>query len=387
MKAVYRVAIEGKDITSSLAPLLQTLSLSDKSGTSSDTLDIVLDDRDGQIAFPKAGVEIAVFFGWERDGEPPLRFVGTVDECEARIDRGSGSTISVRAQGINAKGREKAEDLRSWDDATFETVIKDAAKDAGLGSVKIDPDLAKISRPYWFQGGESFIAFGERLSEEVGGTFKVQGQAVTITKRGSGKSASGKTLPTIRAERGINLHAASITPQSDRSRYKAVRARYYDREKARYRDVEVEIDDSEVDAVKTIQRDHASETEARTSAEATAGESERQRGGGSITIEGNGDATPEGRCEVIGARPGIDGTYTIVEVSHEISRGSGWTTTLTVRQPGGDAGKDKRKAKEKPDGSSSSATDTSSTSSYGGDDRLKPASSHRLGFAGPTLQV
>jgi len=57
-------------------------------------------------------------------------------------------------------------------------------------------------------------------------------------------------------------------------------------------------------------------------------------------------AVVEGWCSISGVRPGIDGTYLIETVKHSASRSGGATTSLDLKQPGGGAGKDSRKAGE-----------------------------------------
>jgi phage protein D len=70
--------------------------------------------------------------------------------------------------------------------------------------------------------------------------------------------------------------------------------------------------------------------------------SERERGGGSVTILGNPMAQPEGTCIVAGVRPGIDGAYKIEGVDHTLSRGGGFETKLDLKHPDGEAGSDSR---------------------------------------------
>jgi hypothetical protein len=76
----------------------------------------------------------------------------------------------------------------------------------------------------------------------------------------------------------------------------------------------------------------ADRTEAQGSANNGAKDAEREKGGGSATIDGNAAAKPGGVFILMGARPGIDGAYRIEGVEHSYSR-SGWTTKLDLKQP------------------------------------------------------
>lgn len=385
-RATYRIEIDGQDITSRLHSYLLRLSVEDKEGSSSDTCSIELDDADGQIALPRDGARVAVSYGWE-PGDPPLKFVGTVDDIRSSGSRGGGMTLSIEAKGFDTKGKAKEEQEKHWDDKTLREVFHEAAETAGIKRTKIDKELGEIKRPYWSMNGESFIAWAQGIAEEVGGTFKIQGDCAILLKRNKGESASGKPLPTVRAERGVNLHSWDISPILGRARYKKVKARFYDKKAGKWKEKELELDDDEVEATKTIRSPATDEDEAKQHAEAEKGESERNKGAGSVTIEGDETAAPEGKCLVVGTRPGIDGEYTIVSVRDELSRGSGWTTSLELKKPGGEAGKDKRSKK-----GASSSSSSSSSSETPSDSRLSPAAPRgdingRQGFASPSQRA
>jgi len=77
-------------------------------------------------------------------------------------------------------------------------------------------------------------------------------------------------------------------------------------------------------------------------ATANADSAERALGGGRILIDGHPMAMAQALVNLSGARDGVDGTYRIRQARHVFERGSGWTTSLEVEQPSGDAGEDTR---------------------------------------------
>lgn len=339
-KCVYRVSVDGSDITSRVAPRLVRMTISDKEGLASDTAEIELDDTDGILRFPRAGAKIEIGFGWEHEGGPQTRFRGVVDEPRSSGGRGDGRKMTISAKGIDTKSKQKEEKSKHWDDKTLGDVLKEAGKAAGISDVKIDSKLAGIKRKYWDQHNESFIQLGQRLAEEVGGTFKIQGGKAIMAKRGSGTSPLGGALTGITAAWGRNLISWDISPSIGRPDFEQVRFRFYDRKEGKWKEKKAQVRGG-TSATKTVRSPAVDEDDAKTKGEADAGESERNRGGGTVRIDGNGNAQPEATLTVSGARPGVDGTYTITDVEHEISC-SGWETNLTVKKPGGSAGKDTR---------------------------------------------
>lgn len=332
------VTIDGRDITSALLPRLTNLSVTDKAGSSSDTVSIELDDRDGEIMFPPTGAKIEVRLG----GAPVFR--GVVDEVRSSGSRNAGMVMTITGKGIDTKSKAKQAQQRHWDDKDLKAVMQEAAKDAGIDDVQVDDSLGRIKRPYWAMQGESLVEFGERLARENGGTFKVsQGKAI-LAKRNGGKSASGKDLPSVRAARGDNLLSWEITPDMGQPQYKEANARWYDPKTATWKREKVEIQSEKTEAALSLRYPAHDADEAKGRSSSRKDTAERDKGGGSISINGSAVPQPEALVTLSGARPGVDGTYRIDTVTHEFSRGSGWVTRLEVKQPQGEAGKDSRPA-------------------------------------------
>jgi phage protein D len=174
---------------------------------------------------------------------------------------------------------------------------------------------------------ESFIHMGERLAREIGGNFRIQGTKAIMSKRG------GTYRAAVVAAWGRNLHGWDISPALGRTQYSRMRARWYDSRKAEWQEVEE-------DTALTVEARHdhryakPDEDEAMQQTASDRATSERDAGEGSVNIEGDTSAIPDGLCIIMGARPGIDGAYRIESVTHSYSRGGGFVTQLSLKQPG-----------------------------------------------------
>ena len=345
-KTTCIVVVDGKDISSSLLPRLTNLSITDKAGSSSDTCRIELDDSDGQILLPSEGAVISISLGSNATGAA-VAFRGVVDEVRSTGSRSGGRMLSISGKGFDAQGKAKQQQEKHWDNKKLGDVFGEAAKLAGIDTVRVDDELSSIIRPYWAMQGESFIHFGERVAREVGATFKISNDVAILAKRNGGRSAGGKELAVVHATYGDNLISWDIAPVTGRPRYSKAKTRYYDKKSGTWKTEEVEIEDENADAEFTSRYPAGDKDEAKRNSESRKTDSERGKGDGSITIDGNSDAQPEGSVNLSGARPGIDGTYRIDTVQQDFSRSTGWVTRLDVKQPQGAAGKDSRKKSNK----------------------------------------
>lgn len=333
-RALFRVTVAGRDITSSLTPVLLGLQVSDKAGTHTDSAKIEIDDKNSNIVLPSIGADVSVSLGWEGEGLRPV-FVGTVDEVKSSGSRSSGRRLMISAKGMNTTDRSKEPQQRHWDDTTIETILRDAADHAGIPDIKIDPSLGGIKRKYFEMRDESFIAMGERLAREVGGNFRVAGSGAILSR----KVADYQT--SVTASWGRNLHSWDIAPRLGRPQFGAVRARWYDMAEAAW-DVVESITGLPMPSILTSRYTKPDEPEAGQQAGSEAATSQRDTGEGVVVIEGNTAAIPDGLCTVTGARPGVDGSYRIEAVTHTFSRSGGFTTAIEVKHPHGGAGVDDR---------------------------------------------
>jgi phage protein D len=335
LKRTYKVLVAGQDVTSRFNPLLLDLSVNRSAGKAADTANITLANPNGTVFMPadRAEIEIQLAGQWA--------FEGFVNEVSCSIDKGSGRRISITASSVDQAGEATAPKLQHEDEATLSSVAQKFGSEAGL-SVQVAGSIASVQRDYWLQQNESFIAWGQRIAEEVGGTFKVIGNRAFLVGRNEGISASGKTLTPITAEWGVNLISANVRPIVSRPRFKDVKVSYFDRLKGERVEEESATGISGVESTLRLLLSSATKDQAKQTAEAKGKEADREKGSGDVTIIGDATAEPEAICSVEGVAPGADGSYRIDSVSHRLSKSSGFTTSLTLRQPQDGAGTDSR---------------------------------------------
>lgn len=341
-QAIFQLSVAGNNVTERFNAVLEQLTVSDKAGTTSDTASITFDDSGGHILLPKIGDPIDIMLGFKSTGIAPV-FDGTVDSVRSAGSRGGGTTLVITAKGVDPKGKAKQPLEFHKDDASLQDFMSEAAQKAGL-TMEVQGKLASIQRPYWSAATESFIHLGHRIAREVGGQFKIKGKRAILYEKNAGLSLSGAALSSVTAERGVNLITWDISPAFARPRFQTARARYYDIKQAKWleKTIEIQQQGASSPATFTHRRTRADQGEADSSATDDQKSSERERGGGSVTIVGAPQAKPEGTCLVVGTRPGIDGAYKIDGVDHTMSRNQGYETKLELKHPEGDVGTDSR---------------------------------------------
>lgn len=333
-RALFNVTVAGTNITTALSPVLLGLQVSDKVGTHTDSAELEIDDTNGQIILPRTGAPVVIALGWDNEGMRVV-FEGTVDEVKSSGNRSSGRRLRISAKGMDTTGKAKEGQQRHWDEATVETILKDAAKHAGITQIEIDPTLSGIARTYFEMRDESFVAMGERLAREIGGNFRVVGNRVILSRR------NGDYQAFVRAAWGQNLHSWEISPMLGRPQFGTVRARWYDMAAAAWQLTEraTGITLPPIFPARFSRPDAAESGQQNDSDAATTA---RDAGEGTVVIEGNTSAIPDGLCVVSGTRPGVDGAYRIEAVTHNLTRQGGFVTTLELKQPQSGAGNDTR---------------------------------------------
>lgn len=340
-RPLYRVEIDGVDVTSRFQPLVKKIDVTKNSKRAAHTAEILLADPDGSTLLPSDEAKIRIWLGHVGDGVDMV-FSGTVNDVNSRGGKGSGRELTISATSADQKGKVKQPALRHKDKGSFKDTATEWGQKAGL-KVKVIGSIASIERDYWLQQHESFQAWGQRMAEELGATFQIMGEEAIFSPRNEGASATGKPLTPVNASFGDNMISWEISPVIGRPQYQDVQVRYYDRKDAKWKEEKVDVRDATAKITLTEQSPAATKANASSKAKAGSKKSEREKGSGTVTIVGDYAAEPEAPCIVTGARDGIDGEYIIDVVNHTLSKKDGFETKLTIKKPGGQAGKDSRR--------------------------------------------
>lgn len=336
-RAHFKVTVGGTDVTPKLRPSLISMTIMAASAGVADELQIVLDDSAKRFAWPRIGGQVHAELGWQIG--QVARFDGEVTACSWSHDRQGGSLISIAAQSVRFSTKAKQRASRHWDDTTLGTVLRDAAGAAGI-SIEVDADLASRELEYEAKDNESFLAFGERLAVERGAMFKIAGEKAVFVPKNRGINAAGKALPEIVAtigESGNIIAIRDLVPDRSRPRFRASIGRWYDTGAAKMQVVTVD-DDSDIDVDDVLNDVSPDEETARNRAAARIEDRRRVRASGSVVLNGEPLAYPEGRLRVDGVRDGIDGNYSIDSVTHRLDRAGGFVTEIGVAYSSSGAG-------------------------------------------------
>lgn len=331
----YEVWVSGQNVTSRFDPLLLSIKITRSARDAADEATLELSDHAGSILLPQERAPVLINI---RGGQA---FEGFVSDVDYQFGKGDGRRLTVSASSVDQGSKVKEPVLRHKDDALFQDVAKEWGAKAGL-QVSVAGSITGIKRKYWLAQNESFMSWGQRMASEYGASFKIIGSRCFIVSLNEGISISGKTLTPVDAVYGANLKSGNIAPIISRPKFKNVEISYFDVAKGKRVKVEAPTGIDDVDSALRTVITAADEDQAKRRAEAQGKNSDREKGGGSVTILGNVYAEPEALCNLSGIRPGIDGSYRIASVEHSLTKKGGFETTLNLKQPQNGAGVDTR---------------------------------------------
>lgn len=327
------ITVNGKPVAGVFWEKLISVTVNDREGVKSDTINLVLEDAPPHIAIPQHDDEVQCWLGYE-DG--PFGFRGTYKVNDVDLDCLPWK-IKIKGKSADQTAKLKEHRTRHWDNQTLGGIIGQIASENGL-TAQVAPSIASFKYDYLPQQNESAQHLLRRLEQTHNGLFAVKDGKLLFAERGKGETPSGTALPLLTLVPTMILRNSCSVTFGAREKHNKVNAEYHDVKSGRRRRVSAR-GDSEAEATYTGRHSHGSKNEARAGARSRAKYLKRGGTRTAVTIEGNPDVVAGGPMTYAGVRPGVDGlVFIIEEASHSYTKTGGYRTAIKGKLKDSDTG-------------------------------------------------
>ncbi len=317
------VTIDGVPLGTDGLKALISVSVTDREGIQSDTVEMVFADIG--FASPRRGAQADIRMGYGPAVVPVGRFV--IDTVRRSKFPGK---VSVRGHSADMTAALKEEKTRSFEKKTVREIVEKIAGEHGLG-MKISDAVSGHFYEWIGQEDESDLTFLERLAKRHHALFTIKTGVMLWLKRGSGETADGTSIPVAIILPFAVLKGRCEVSETDVDRFKTVKAYWQNHSEAKREEVVVDAD-PEGEGELVIREAYSSQEEAERAAKAKAVEMIRG------LIETSGAIV--GRPALMAGQPlayqfmgpGFDGHEFITElVRHVFSKGGGLVTEFKAK--------------------------------------------------------
>lgn len=331
MKPIYRVTRNGQDISSSLAPRLLSISVTDEAEDRSDTLSFSLHDRPEYgryMDLPATGDLITVSLGYE-GRELTLMGQYTVDAVNI-----NGTGIKVDCKSADMVGPFRSQRSQSWHMKKLSDILREIAARNGYEPA-LDSDLSEVVVSHVDQVAESDMSFLTRLSGQYDAVARPTDGKLVLAKRGAAMSVSGKSMDSValcpsdceswsysyaaREDRG---KARGLPRSTNEAEGGGIRAHYHNVRSAKRKSVEVGSA-----PFRELRFSFRNVIEATAAAASANNQQTRGSGSFSCVISGNPRVVAESPLLLKNWRPQVPEKWRIKTVQHDLNN-SGFKTSI-----------------------------------------------------------
>lgn len=322
------LTIDGVPVSGLFWERLIQVTVTDKEGMRSDTIDLELEAGPPYLALPKKKALIQCWLGYDETG---IEFMGRFEAEDVELEF---LPYKIHVQGTSAdmRGPLKEHKEKHWDGKTFGDVVKEIAGEAGL-TAQVAPRIAafKGKDGYFAQEGESGIHFIERQASRINGLFAIKDGKLIVAEKGSGQTPGGSAAGSLIVVPQMVIKNTGKVKFTARDEHKEVRAGWHDHETGE-RKYEKAKGSPDGDVTHTLRHTFANKTEAKEAAGSRAKEQQRAADSTSVTIEGNTAAKGGVPMSYSGIHPEVDGLPWIIETgTHTFSKSQGYRTAIQAK--------------------------------------------------------
>lgn len=313
----FKLTADTQDVTEMIRSRLISLTLTDETGNTSDTLSLSIVDTPDGLAIPKKDVRLALAIGYR--GHLILKGTFTVDEVKLSYPP---PKMDISAKSAPMTKTFRAPKNRSWDQITLGNMAGTIAGECGL-ELKISPELSNILIRHEDQTDESDSSFLNRIVNGYDCVVKPNGSVLLICRKNESKTISGRDMPEI------VLNAEEITSWSgalpDRDRYGSCVSVWVDLKNGKEKEVKTGDDKPQY----RIRKNFDTEMDAKQAAFDTLKSLNRKNASLSLTLLGNPEICAGSPIVLSNLRNGFNGSWVVKKATHTISS-SGFKTSLEL---------------------------------------------------------
>ncbi|QBR35768.1 late control protein D [Leisingera sp. NJS201] len=317
------VTVDGVPVSGAFFDRLVSLTITDREGIRSDTLDLVFNDAPPHFQSPRRGaiVEVSIKSGISAG------FVGAyvVDRVEFSC---LPHTITVKGHSADLRSEMKANKTKHWDSPSVKDIVEEKAGGYGL-QAKISDAVSGHVYDWIGQQDESDLNFLERLARRHGALFSIKNGVLMWLERGTGKTADGTVIPPAVVLAPSIIEGSCRVTETDVDRFAKVKCYWQDRKGAKRQEVVVDAD-PEATGEHVLRDPYSSREEAEAAAKAAAREMVRGLIETSCSIIGRPGLMAGQPVIYSGVRPLVDGRQFILDrVTHTFTKSGGLRTAFT----------------------------------------------------------
>jgi hypothetical protein len=316
------ITIDGQPVSGLFLERLISVTINDKAGSTSDTIDLELDAGPPFVQIPR---NKAIISAWIEE-----QYFGSFTADDPELN---ALPYKLHIQGKSADMRDSLKEHRNrhWDDATFGDVVNDIASENGLVA-QVDPEIASYQGKdgYFAQLSESGLHFIDRQAQRLDGLFAIKDGKLIVAKKGAGASASGIAMPPLVIVPQMVIKDTCKIKWTNRGEHKKVRAGYHDPADGK-RKYEEAASAPRGTAIFTLRHNVSNQQEAKHLATSKANELQRDSMTTSVGIIGTPFARGGGPMVYEGIHPEVDSQPFIIETAaHKFSK-AGYTVDISAK--------------------------------------------------------
>lgn len=247
---IFRVEVDGVDISPLLTTRLMSLSIKDNRGLVVDSVDIEIDDSDGRVNIPPKGAMIQVWLGWSNTG----LFDKGIYKVDSTSHRGAPDVLSISAMANDVSEGLKQKRERSWNNHTIREIFEKVGVEYELKTIVHEKFASKKIK--YIAQNESDANLITRIADEQDAIATIKNGHLILLPRGASQTVSGLNLPRVILTRNQG-DQHNYTNGTGTDNVTGVKAYYYADNKAKKLHVIVGDSEDNPKEIRYVHRDKA----------------------------------------------------------------------------------------------------------------------------------